>query len=72
MYPTPTPENHEFYTSTFPKPYMVSRIFTQMCQKIYLVPRVFSQKGNGVSIFGHRFCPFSGNFLTLVQMKNKK
>jgi hypothetical protein len=43
---------------------------TSMSQKSsakHLVPRVFAQKGLRVSIFGHRSCPFPGNFLTLVQ-----
>jgi hypothetical protein len=35
------------------------------------VPRVFAQKGNGVSVFGHFFCPFSQNFFDSCAMKNK-
>jgi hypothetical protein len=47
-------KNVDFLHVDFLKAFMVSQILTQMRQKIYLVPRVFSQKGNGVTIFGHR------------------
>ena len=42
-----------------------------MRRKIYLVTRVFAQKGNGVTVFGHFFCPFSQNFFDSCAMKNK-
>jgi hypothetical protein len=49
-----TLKNVIFLHVDFSKAFMVSQILTHMRQKIYLVPRVFSQKGNGVTIFGHR------------------
>jgi hypothetical protein len=51
---------------------MVSHFSIQKSSANYLAPRVFAQKGNGVTVFGHFFCPFSEIFLTLVQSKNKK
>jgi hypothetical protein len=51
----------------FGRTIMVSRFSLPKSSANYLAPRVFAQKGNGLSIFGHFFCPFSEIFLTLVQ-----
>ena len=48
---------------------MVSQILLQKSSANYLVRVEFSQKGFDISIFGHRSCPFSENFLTLVQIR---
>ena len=59
--------HHQFFTA-----YMVSQVMLPKSSANYLVPRRFSQKGFEVSIFGHRSCPFSRNFLTLVQIRIDK
>ena len=41
---------------------MVTHFSSQKSSANYLAPRVFSQKGFDISIFGHFFCPFPGNF----------
>jgi hypothetical protein len=51
---------------------MVSQFSLRKSSANYLAPRVFAQKGNGLTIFGHFFCPFSEIFLTLVQSFSEK
>ena len=51
---------------------MVSQIMVQKSSAKYLATRRFSQKGFVDLIFGHRWCPFSRNFSTLVQIRNEK
>jgi len=48
---------------------MVSQMLLPKSSAKHLAPRRFSQKGFDISIFGHRSCPFSGIFLTLVQIR---
>ena len=48
---------------------MVSRLRVPKSSAKHLAPRRFSQKGFDISIFGHQRCPFSGIFLTLVQIR---
>ena len=52
--------------------YMVSQLLVQKSSAKHLAPRRFSQKGFDISIFGHHRCPFSGIFLTLVQIRIEK
>ena len=52
--------------------YMVSQLLVQKSSAKHLAPRRFSQKGFAISIFGHHRCPFSGIFLTLVQIRFRK
>ena len=51
---------------------MVSRLLIPKSSAKHLATRVFSQKGFDISIFGHHRCPFSENFLTLVQIRIEK
>ena len=48
---------------------MVSQMLLQKSSAKHLATRRISQKGFEVSIFGHRSCPFSGNFSSLVQSR---
>jgi hypothetical protein len=51
---------------------MVSQITFQKSSAKHLARVEFSQKGFDISIFGHRSCPFSEIFLTLVQIRIEK
>jgi len=51
---------------------MVLQILLPKSSAKYLATRRFSQKGFVDLDFGHHRCPFSGNFLTLVQFESKK
>ena len=57
------------YTFIIIIPYIVWCIAFQKSSAKHLAPRRFSQKGFDISIFGHHRCPFSGIFLTLVQIR---
>jgi hypothetical protein len=48
---------------------MVSQLLIQKSSAKHLATRRISQKSFVDLIFGHRFCPFSRNFLTLVQIR---
>jgi hypothetical protein len=52
--------------------HMVSQILLPKSSAKYLARVEFAQKGFDISIFGHRSCPFSEIFLTLVQFESKK
>jgi hypothetical protein len=51
---------------------MVSQKLLQKSSANYLARVEFSQKGFVDLDFGHHRCPFSGNFLTLVQIRIEK
>jgi len=48
---------------------MISQLLIQKSSAKHLATRGFPQKSFVDLIFGHRSCPFSRNFLTLVQIR---
>ena len=62
-------KNYKIHHNFFFTAYMVSQNAFPKSSAKHLAPRRFSQKGFDISIFGHRSCPFSGIFLTLVQIR---